>query len=82
MVLFDSPPILAASDALLLAGLADGVLLVVGAGSAHQDEVRRAKERLHQIGTPLIGAVLNQYDPKIHDWPDQPYHGHHRGFRP
>jgi Mrp family chromosome partitioning ATPase len=82
IVLFDSPPILAASDALLLAGIADGVLLVVGAGSAHQDEVRRVKEQLHQIGTPLIGAVLNQFDPKLHGRPTQPYRGHYRGFSP
>jgi capsular exopolysaccharide synthesis family protein len=82
VVLFDSPPILAASDALLLAGLADGVLLVVGAGSAHQDEVRKVKEQLHQIGTPLIGAVLNQFDPKIHGRPSQPYRGHYRALRP
>lgn len=63
IVLFDSPPILAASDALLLAGLADGVLLVVGAGSAQRDELRRAKEQLSQTGTPVIGAVLNQFGP-------------------
>jgi Mrp family chromosome partitioning ATPase len=81
IVLFDSPPILAASDALLLAGVADGVLLVVGAGSAHRDEVRRAKEQLHQTGTPLIGAVLNQFDPKIHGRPGQPNYSHYRGFR-
>ena len=80
IVLVDSPPILAASDALLLAGIADGVLLVVGAGSAHQDEVRRAKEQLRQIGTPLIGAVLNQFDPKIQG--RRRNYGHYRGFRP
>jgi tyrosine-protein kinase len=82
IVLFDSPPILAARDALLLAGVADGVLLVVGAGSAHRDEVSRAKEQLHQIGTPLIGAVLNQFDPKLHGRPSYANYGHYRGFRP
>lgn len=82
IVLFDSPPILAARDALLLAGVADGVLLVVGAGSALRDEVSRVKEQLHQIGTPLIGAVLNQFDPKIHGRPSYANYGHYRGFRP
>jgi Mrp family chromosome partitioning ATPase len=71
-VLFDAPPILAVSDALLLAGIADGVLLVVSAGSTHRDEVLKAKERLRQIGTPLIGAVLNQYDPEIDGRPHHP----------
>jgi capsular exopolysaccharide synthesis family protein len=78
IVLIDSPPILAASDALLLAGIADGVLLVVGAGNARRDEVRRVKEQLHQIGAPLIGAVLNRFDPKFHGRPSQPYQGHYR----
>jgi capsular exopolysaccharide synthesis family protein len=82
IVLFDSSPVLAAGDPLLLAGIADGVVLVVRAESANRDEVRRAKDRLHRIGTPLIGAVLNQYDPKIHYRPDQPYHGHYHGLRP
>lgn len=82
IVIIDSPPLLAASDALLLAGIADAVLLVVGAGSAYQDEVRRVKEQLRQIGTPLVGAVLNNFDPKIHGRPSQPYNGHYRGLLP
>ena len=36
-------------------------LLIVGAGSADRDEVRRAKEQLEPLGTPIIGAVLNQF---------------------
>jgi capsular exopolysaccharide synthesis family protein len=76
LVLFDSPPVLAANDALLLAGIVDGILLVVDAGSADRNEVRRAKEQLEAIGTPLIGAVLNQFDPKIHGRVNQPYLGY------
>jgi len=76
LVLFDSPPILAANDALLLAGIVDGVLLVVGAGSADRHEVRKAKDQLEAVGTPLIGAVLNQFDPKIHGRGNQPYIGY------
>jgi polysaccharide biosynthesis transport protein len=73
IVLLDSPPILAVNDALLLGGVVDGVLLVIGAGSADRDDVRRAKEQLEPIGTPIIGAVLNQFNPKIHGRPNQPY---------
>ena len=76
-VLINSPPILAANDALMLAGIVDGVLLVVGAGSADRDEVRRAKEQIEPVGTPLIGAVLNQFDPKLHGRPDRPYLGYY-----
>jgi capsular exopolysaccharide synthesis family protein len=82
IVLFDSPPILAANDALLLAGIVDGVLLVVGAGSADRYEVRRAKEQLEPIGTPVIGAVMNQFDPKLHGRSNQPYRGYYLDSRP
>jgi capsular exopolysaccharide synthesis family protein len=82
IVLLDSPPILAVNDALLLAGIVDGVLLVVGAGIADREEVRNAKQQLELIGTPVIGAVLNQFDPKIHGRPNQPYGSYYRTFRP
>jgi capsular exopolysaccharide synthesis family protein len=81
IVLLDSPPILAANDALLLAGMVDAVLLVVGAGSANLDEIRRAKEQLDAIGTPIIGAVLNRFEPKIHGRSNQPYRGYYRRRR-
>jgi polysaccharide biosynthesis transport protein len=81
IVLLDSPPILAANDALLLASIVDSVLLVVGAGNANRDEVRRAKEQLDVIGTPIIGAVLNRFEPKVHGRSNQPYRGYYRRSR-
>jgi capsular exopolysaccharide synthesis family protein len=81
IVVLDSPPILAANDALLLASIVDVALLVVGAGSANLDEVRRAKELLEATGTPIIGAVLNRFEPKVHGRPNQPYRGYYRHSR-
>ena len=66
IVLIDSPPNLAASGAHLFAEIAESVLLAVCAGSADRNEVRKAKERLDQTGTPALGAVLNQCNPKNH----------------
>jgi capsular exopolysaccharide synthesis family protein len=77
IVVLDSPPVLAANDALLLAGIVDAVVLVVGAGSADREEVRRVKQQLEPIGTPIIGAVLNRFDPKIHGRSTQPYHDYY-----
>jgi polysaccharide biosynthesis transport protein len=82
VVFVDSPPILAVNDALLLAGVVDAVLLVVGAGSADRDEVRRAKEHLDPVGTPVVGAVLNQFNAKVHGRPHHPYRGYYLGSRP
>ena len=81
IVVLDSPPVLAANDALLFAGIVDAVLLVVGAGSADRGEVRRAKEQLEAIGTPNIGAVLNRFEPKVHGRSNQPYRGYYRRSR-
>jgi len=39
--------------------------------------VRRAKEQLEAVGTPIIGAVLNRFEPKRHGRSNQPYRGYH-----
>lgn len=81
IVFLDSPPILAVNDALLFASIVDAVLLVVGAGNANLDEIRRAKEQLDATGTPIIGAVLNRFEPKVHGRSNQPYSGYYRRSR-
>jgi len=80
-VFLDSPPILAANDALLFAGVVDAVLLVVGAGNGNLDEIRRAKEQLEAIGTPIVGAVLNRFEPKLHGPSNRPYSGYYQPAR-
>ena len=79
VVFLDSPPILAVNDALLFASMVDAVLLVVGVGNANLDEIRRAKEQLDATGTPIIGAVLNRFEPKVHGRSNKPYSGYYRG---
>jgi capsular exopolysaccharide synthesis family protein len=78
IAILDSPPILACNDALLFAGIVDAVLLVVGTGNANLDEIRRAKEQLDAIGTPILGAVLNRFEPRLHGRSTQPYRGYYR----
>jgi capsular exopolysaccharide synthesis family protein len=58
MVLFDAPPVVAVTDASLLASKVDGVLLVVKASSSKRDYVRAAKDRLEKVNAHLVGAVL------------------------
>jgi capsular exopolysaccharide synthesis family protein len=81
LAIMDSPPILSANDALLFASIVDAVLLVIGAGNANLDEIRRAKEQLDAVGTPIIGAVLNRFEPKVHGRSNQPYRGYYRRSR-
>jgi capsular exopolysaccharide synthesis family protein len=64
LVIFDSPPLLTVSDALILAPMVDGVLLVVDARSTSREVVRRGMEVLGRINPPIVGAVLNKYSSK------------------
>ena len=58
IVLFDAPPVLAVTDAALLASKLDGVLLVVNAGQTKREHALRAKELLEKIHVHLVGTVL------------------------
>jgi capsular exopolysaccharide synthesis family protein len=58
IVLFDAPPVLAVTDAALLASKLDGVLLVVSAGQTKREHAQRAKELLEKIHVHIAGAVL------------------------
>ncbi|MBN1977161.1 MAG: polysaccharide biosynthesis tyrosine autokinase [Anaerolineae bacterium] len=60
VVIVDSPPVLAVTDAAILAQAVDGVLLVIDAGETAQDAARQAAESLQQVGAHLVGAVLNK----------------------
>jgi capsular exopolysaccharide synthesis family protein len=60
VVLIDSPPLIAVSDALVLSGYADGVLLVLAVGESQHADVERAVELLHQVHAKAIGVVLNK----------------------
>ncbi len=58
VVLLDAPPVVAVSDAAVLATKVDGVLLVVSAGQTKRDSVQAAKTRLEKVNANVIGAVL------------------------
>ncbi len=63
MVIIDTPPMLQFFDARVLARLSDGVVLVVRSGSTDRDSVIAAGRRLGQDGVPLLGTILNDWDP-------------------
>lgn len=61
-VIFDSPPVLAVTDAIVLAAAADGVVLCVHGGKTPRELVQRSAERLRQSNIPVLGAILNNLD--------------------
>ncbi|HEC21471.1 MAG TPA: polysaccharide biosynthesis tyrosine autokinase [Chloroflexi bacterium] len=58
MVLFDAPPVIAVTDATLLAAKLDGVLLVLRAGGTRREHAEQAKELLERVNIRIVGAVL------------------------
>jgi capsular exopolysaccharide synthesis family protein len=59
VVLFDAPPIIAVTDAALLATKVDATLLVISAGKTKRDHAKKAKALLEKVNAHLIGTVLN-----------------------
>ena len=60
IVILDSPPIEIVTDALVIASLVDGVLLVAHTGKSRHDWVQSAIGQLRAINAPLMGVVLSR----------------------
>lgn len=61
-VIIDTPPLLAATDAQILASIADATLLVVDIKHSKRRQVIEAKRRLDNVGAKLLGVVMNKVD--------------------
>jgi Mrp family chromosome partitioning ATPase/capsular polysaccharide biosynthesis protein len=60
IVIYDTPPAVTVTDAVIVAQRVDVVLQVVAAGKTRIDLVRRCKALLLQAGVAVVGPVLNQ----------------------
>jgi succinoglycan biosynthesis transport protein ExoP len=60
LIILDSPPILAASDALAMAAHVDGLVLVCYSNKTRLDQLAHAAQAIRQGGIRLIGVVLNR----------------------
>lgn len=65
IILLDSPPVMAVSDAINISQFCDGVILVVRHNYTKKDDVKRTKQRLEQVGAHMIGTVMSQYKPRF-----------------
>jgi capsular exopolysaccharide synthesis family protein len=60
LVLVDSPPVLPVTDAAILSRYADATLMLAAAGQTRRGDLHRAVEKLEQVGTAILGIVLNK----------------------
>ena len=75
VVLWDSPPVLVAADAALLARMLDGVLLVVAHDQSAVKQVNLALAQLGQVGATTVGIVYNRSSEDTLDYYDYPHNG-------
>lgn len=73
VIILDSPPVLAVTDAQVLSNLADGVVLVVSSGKTEIDSAKKAKELLESAKAKIMGVVLNNM--KVQDSQYYYYYG-------
>jgi len=57
-VVVEAPPALQASEALTLAPMVDGIVVVADAQNATRDELAEIGDQLRQVGGNVVGAVL------------------------
>ena len=67
-VVLDSPPIMAATDAVILSVQTDGVLLVVRSGETPKEAFTRTRDLLISVKCRLLGVVLNAVDSSAPDY--------------
>ncbi|KML41358.1 CpsD/CapB family tyrosine-protein kinase [Cytobacillus firmus] len=59
IILFDTPPVLAVTDAQILSNKCQGTILVAGSGKAEKEQLVKTKELLEAAKGKLLGVVLN-----------------------
>jgi succinoglycan biosynthesis transport protein ExoP len=67
-IVIDSPPIMAATDAVILSVQTDGVLLVVRSGETPKEAFTRTRDLLNSVKCRILGVVLNAVDSSAPDY--------------
>ncbi|WP_436718321.1 CpsD/CapB family tyrosine-protein kinase [Rossellomorea marisflavi] len=64
LVVFDTPPLLAVTDAQVLSSQCDGTVLVLSSGTTEVDNAKKAKELLDTAKVKILGVILNNREIK------------------
>jgi capsular exopolysaccharide synthesis family protein len=59
IILFDTPPVIAVTDAQIVASKCDGVVLVIDYGNVKKEIALKAKQLLEMAHANLLGVVIN-----------------------
>jgi capsular exopolysaccharide synthesis family protein len=75
-IIFDAPPVLAATDAVILSTKVDTTILVFKAGFTHKQVANRAAKLIHSVHSKVLGVVLNMV--KTEDYKYYPYYNYYQ----
>lgn len=64
LVIFDMPPIIAVTDAQIMANKTDGTIFVINKAGASKEMVLKSKELLELVDANILGAVFNRVETK------------------
>jgi capsular exopolysaccharide synthesis family protein len=81
-IVIDTPPIASFTDGVLLAAIADGVILVVHANECSRKVIQRAQQSLQEVRARVLGVVLNRVHVRSSDYTDYYYHAYYKGQEP
>jgi len=73
-IVIDAPPVMAVTDASVVANGASGVVFVIGAEMTPRRNAQTAIEQLTAARAKIIGAVLNRVNVQRHSYYYAPYH--------
>ena len=62
LIIFDNPPLLAVTDAQVMATRVDGTIVVVPKGEVSKDELEKAASLLENVKANVLGTVLNKVE--------------------
>ncbi|SEL20573.1 capsular exopolysaccharide family [Carnobacterium iners] len=62
LIIFDTPPVIAVTDAQVMAARVDGTLFVIDKGVANKEMVKKSKELLDIVKANVIGVIFNRVE--------------------
>jgi capsular exopolysaccharide synthesis family protein len=79
VIILDCTPLIAVTDATVLATQVDGVILVIKSGATRRKILQRGVKQLRDVQATIIGAVLNQVNVKNSSYYYASYYAHYYG---
>jgi capsular exopolysaccharide synthesis family protein len=67
LIIFDTPPVLAVTDAQVLSNQCDGTIFVISSGKTETDSAQKAKELLEAAKAKILGVIINNKKMNKHD---------------